>query len=762
MPKHFDIAFKIGGALTGAFKSSIGGASRQINRLGSEINRLEQSRKRVDRFSGLQVELRKTGSELSAARIRAAELKKQFSQTRRPTKKLRAEMASAGKTVARLESKLRGQRLSLGRLRGQLTAAGVNTRKLSSEQNRLAGSIDRVKRAQERLNKAVMRGRKIRQQRRQMQGRLAGAAALGASVAAPVYAAAQNQRAETRLSTAINAQDKARAMADARKTARELTQAGVTSFADAYNIQYALNSAGLTASAARLGTEVVAKVATVTSGIPETVGEVIATAYNNLGDQLQGTTEQKMNRLGDLLTKIQLKYQLRDFSQLGESMKYGASGLANYNVRLSQGVMLLGQLNSAGLQGSMAGTALNAVLRNLGKSQAQWGAEVVRDNQGRLDMVATLERMREALDRAYGSDIDARAQAIQKVFGDEGARGLVPMLKALDQLKAGQQDVIEGSKGLVNSEFKKFSNDALGQTKKLTGNLMVMADALARSLLPAVNVAVSGLAGFAGMITAFTDKFPNLSKAIVLVGGSLAALTVGVAAGGYAFTFIQGGIAGAVKVFALLRNSTALATAAQWALNLALNANPIGLVVTAVGALIGVGILLYKKWEPFRQLIDALWAKLKKFAALAFKFSPLGIGAKLIGGIVKGIRGKENEPAQAIGKSMQKVDDLLPHSDARKGPLSNLTASGRSIAETMGKGARRAGAGALQESLSGLAAVGGSGGVQINFAPTVNLPAGSDAAAARRAVDAGLAESESRLKVMLERVMAGERRLSFA
>jgi hypothetical protein len=109
---------------------------------------------------------------------------------------------------------------------------------------------------------------------------------------------------------------------------------------------------------------------------------------------------------------------------------------------------------------------------------------------------------------------------------------------------------------------------------------------------------------------------------------------------------------------------------------------------------------------------------------------------------------------------MKKVDDLLPHSDARKGPLSNLTASGQAIAETMGKGARQAGG--LQHSLSGLAAAGGSGGVQIHFAPTVNIPAGSDAAATRQAVDAGLADSESRLKVMLERVMAGERRLSFA
>jgi hypothetical protein len=52
--------------------------------------------------------------------------------------------------------------------------------------------------------------------------------------------------------------------------------------------------------------------------------------------------------------------------------------------------------------------------------------------------------------------------------------------------------------------------------------------------------------------------------------------------------------------------------------------------------------------------------------------------------------------------------------------------------------------------------------VQIHFAPTVNIPAGSDAAATRQAVDAGLVDSESRLKVMLERVMAGEQRLSFA
>jgi hypothetical protein len=60
--------------------------------------------------------------------------------------------------------------------------------------------------------------------------------------------------------------------------------------------------------------------------------------------------------------------------------------------------------------------------------------------------------------------------------------------------------------------------------------------------------------------------------------------------------------------------------AAQWLLNAALTANPIGLVVVGVGLLVGGFILAYKKSETFRDGVNNLWGMLKKFIS----FTPLG------------------------------------------------------------------------------------------------------------------------------------------
>jgi len=52
--------------------------------------------------------------------------------------------------------------------------------------------------------------------------------------------------------------------------------------------------------------------------------------------------------------------------------------------------------------------------------------------------------------------------------------------------------------------------------------------------------------------------------------------------------------------------ATTAMTAAQWLLNLALNANPIGIVILAVGALVGAIVLLYKHSESVRNVINGL------------------------------------------------------------------------------------------------------------------------------------------------------------
>jgi hypothetical protein len=60
--------------------------------------------------------------------------------------------------------------------------------------------------------------------------------------------------------------------------------------------------------------------------------------------------------------------------------------------------------------------------------------------------------------------------------------------------------------------------------------------------------------------------------------------------------------------------ASAVWTGAQWALNAALTANPIGLVIVGVAALAAGFIFAYKKSETFRSGVNAVWGALQKFA----------------------------------------------------------------------------------------------------------------------------------------------------
>ena len=75
-------------------------------------------------------------------------------------------------------------------------------------------------------------------------------------------------------------------------------------------------------------------------------------------------------------------------------------------------------------------------------------------------------------------------------------------------------------------------------------------------------------------------------------------------------------------------------------------------------------------------------------------------GVRLVGALVDGIKSAGPKLYEAITGLFAKVRDLLPFSDARRGPLSRLTAAGGSILETMGLGVLRAGPGGLQRPLA--------------------------------------------------------------
>ncbi|WP_432408561.1 hypothetical protein [Wukongibacter sp. M2B1] len=90
-------------------------------------------------------------------------------------------------------------------------------------------------------------------------------------------------------------------------------------------------------------------------------------------------------------------------------------------------------------------------------------------------------------------------------------------------------------------------------------------------------------------------------------------------------------IAEAIKTGVLATGATTVnaITIAQWAWNAAMTANPIGVVIALIAALIAIGILVWKNWDTIKAKAFALWEGIKE------AFSPIG---KFFEGIWEGVK----------------------------------------------------------------------------------------------------------------------------
>jgi len=101
--------------------------------------------------------------------------------------------------------------------------------------------------------------------------------------------------------------------------------------------------------------------------------------------------------------------------------------------------------------------------------------------------------------------------------------------------------------------------------------------------------------------------------------------------------------------------------AAQWLVNAALTANPIGIVVVAIAALVAGLILAYKHSETFRRIVDAAFKAVKDAAQAAFSWitgnwsrlqstltAPFTVAWDVISGIIEKIRSAVASISSAI------------------------------------------------------------------------------------------------------------------
>lgn len=120
------------------------------------------------------------------------------------------------------------------------------------------------------------------------------------------------------------------------------------------------------------------------------------------------------------------------------------------------------------------------------------------------------------------------------------------------------------------------------------------------------------------------------------------------------------------------------------------------IAIAAFMPFIGIPMLIITHWDSIVAFFSNMWTRIKEGfvnGINAIKEFFMGVpaffresGAKIVDTLVEGIKSVATKPVEAIKGIFQKVRNLLPFSDAKEGPLSELTLSGRRVLDTIGDG----------------------------------------------------------------------------
>lgn len=250
----------------------------------------------------------------------------------------------------------------------------------------------------------------------------------------------------------------------------------------------------------------------------------------------------------------------------------------------------------------------------------------------------------------FNQSLDALVDSA-KTFGQN-------VIPAITGALSGVGSLIESLAPVIVAELPSMVSDILphlvSAAKSLVTGLISQLPALGKAVLDAIPSIFDGMTdvigessvgklkgSFEGLKNTITDTFSNigpmlkdfceggistfcdaLSTAMDLASGAISVIE--------ALSPVIGAVAGAIITYkgaVLLWNAAetaknvvmGISTAAQWALNVAMTANPIGIVIVAIGALVGAFIVLWNKSEGFRNFWINLWEKVKAIVTSAWE-----------------------------------------------------------------------------------------------------------------------------------------------
>ena len=366
--------------------------------------------------------------------------------------------------------------------------------------------------------------------------------------------------------------------------------------------------------------------------IGSAIGEV-NTRFGYTGEELEDTTEQfmkfaeitgmdatkavqtvskAMNNAGidsskysEVLDEIAIAAQASGISaeKLTENLtKYGSQTRAA-GLNTKESIALFAQFEKSGVNAEMALGGLKTAVKT-------WSDE---GKNSRIEFQRTIQDIKDS-----PNVLEATQKAID-VFGSKAGTELADAIHSGRFEYSEFLDIVKGSEGTVSATYDEtqsgFDKAALAvQNMKTTA--AELADGLLQKYSPQIKVAIQ-------KITDLIDEYaPKVEDGIDWMTEHLPEIEAGVVGIGVAFaTWKVAGIISAVTAaLAGMSAAEVVAAAKTWILNTALLANPIGLVVAAIAALVAAFVVLWNKSDKFREFWINLWDKIKTSAAVVIEF----------------------------------------------------------------------------------------------------------------------------------------------
>lgn len=147
------------------------------------------------------------------------------------------------------------------------------------------------------------------------------------------------------------------------------------------------------------------------------------------------------------------------------------------------------------------------------------------------------------------------------------------------------------------------------------------------------------------VVTGLFDDFAVAIQWVIDNGDILLPIIIGLTAAIAA----QAVIGTITKLMKAWSTATKTQTTVQWLLNAALNANPLGLIALAIGAVVTAGILLWKNWDTVKEKAGKFWAYMKDVVK-----GPVNFILGAVNSVISSIEGMIN----GLGKAINSVPDI--------------------------------------------------------------------------------------------------------